>query len=74
MTWKEAIKKFAEQSDISKPLTNRIYELTDIMEQLILRRNQKSLYNTCCRTACYHCRCSEEKGILQTGRRVTKDS
>jgi phosphoenolpyruvate carboxylase len=44
MTWKEAIKKFAEQSDISKPLTNRIYELTDIMEQLILRRNQKSLY------------------------------
>jgi phosphoenolpyruvate carboxylase len=45
MTWKEAIKKFAEQSDISKPLTNRIYELTEIMEQLILRRNQKSLYS-----------------------------
>lgn len=44
MTWKEAIQKFAEQSEISKPLTNRIYSLTEIMEQLILRRKQESLY------------------------------
>jgi phosphoenolpyruvate carboxylase len=45
MTWKEAIQKFSEKSGISKPLTNRIYELTDIMEQLILRRKQESLYS-----------------------------
>ncbi len=44
MTWKEVIKSFATQSDISKPLTNRIYTLTEIMEQLILSRKQKSIY------------------------------
>lgn len=44
MTWKEAIKTFAEESGISQPLTSRIYVLTEIMEQLILRRDQDSLY------------------------------
>jgi len=44
MTWKEVIQKFANQSEISKPLTNRIFSLTEIMEQLILRRKQESLY------------------------------
>ncbi|MEX1063111.1 MAG: phosphoenolpyruvate carboxylase [Balneolaceae bacterium] len=44
MTWKEAIQTYADQSDISKPLTNRIVALTEIMEQLILRRKQDSLF------------------------------
>lgn len=44
MTWKEAIQSYAEQSGISKPLTRRIYALTEMMEQLILRKEQDSLY------------------------------
>ncbi|MEX0769892.1 MAG: phosphoenolpyruvate carboxylase [Balneolaceae bacterium] len=44
MTWKETIESYADQAGISKPLVNRIVALTEIMEQLILQRNQQSIY------------------------------
>ncbi|MEX2601185.1 MAG: phosphoenolpyruvate carboxylase [Balneolaceae bacterium] len=44
MTWKEAIQTYAEESNISKPLTIRITALTEIIEQLLSSKNQDSLY------------------------------
>lgn len=44
MTWKEAIQTYAEESNISKPLTIRITALTEIIEQLLTSRKQDSLY------------------------------
>ncbi|MEX0594145.1 MAG: phosphoenolpyruvate carboxylase [Balneolaceae bacterium] len=43
MTWKETIETYAAQSNISQTLTQRIVTLTEIMEQLILKRNEDSL-------------------------------
>src|SRR5690625_109700 len=44
MTWKEAIQTYAEQSNINETLTNRITILTEIMEQLSLKRKKDSLF------------------------------
>ncbi|MGM0506783.1 MAG: phosphoenolpyruvate carboxylase, partial [Bacteroidota bacterium] len=43
MTWKETIETYAAQSNISQKLTQRTVTLTEIMEQLILKRKEDSL-------------------------------
>ncbi len=47
MTWKETIQHYAESSNISAPLTQKLEALTGMLEDHLRRKNEKQLQKLC---------------------------